>query len=343
MVPNFQSPEMLEMLQHRLDSLAGRSSGYIETLPENVQNRIAALKNLQAKHSDLDAQFEVEVLALEKKFLSLFRPLYEKRSEIVAGTYEPSAEEYHRDAGETAKIFPEADESVVGIPEFWLTALKNSPEFQDTITEKDEAALKHLTDISYSYLESNLGFSLTFTFSDNEFFTNSILTKSYYLNKSEPGAQVMFERAEGTEIEWKEGMNLSVTVEVKKQRNKNTNKTRTVKRTVPVQTFFTFFTPVKCPNEDDEDEFDEEMMEEMEQKVEMDYEAGEFLKEKLIPNSIGWFTGEALEMEEGFGGYGNEGSEYESSGEDEEESSGDDAGQVAGAEAAAANPECKQQ
>lgn len=151
----FQSPEMLAMLQGRLDSLAGRSSGYIESLPENVQNRIAALKNLQDKQTEIDQQFEDAVLELEKKFSKLSQPLYEKRAQIIKGEYEPVEEEYSRENPEGSKIFPAADESIVGIPEFWLTALKNSPVFQETITEKDEAVLKSLVNITHDYLPDN--------------------------------------------------------------------------------------------------------------------------------------------------------------------------------------------
>jgi nucleosome assembly protein 1-like 1 len=115
------------------------------------------------------------------------------------------------------------------------------------------------------------------------------LKKSYYLSKpeDEPGLSLMFDRAEGSIIDWKEGKNLAVKVEIKKQRNKNSQKTRTVKKTVPAETFFEFFTPMTYPEDDSSQDLDEDVME----RIENDYEAGEFIKEKLIPNSVGWFTG----------------------------------------------------
>ena len=54
-------------------------------------------------------------------------------------------------------------------------------------------------------------------------------------------------------------MNLAFTIEVKKQRHKATNKTRTVKKSVPQETFFSFFTPVPAP-EDPEEELDEDVV-----------------------------------------------------------------------------------
>jgi nucleosome assembly protein 1-like 1 len=70
---------------------------------------------------------------------------------------------------------------VAGIPEFWLTALKNSRSIVELITEEDEAALAHLEDIQLSYLEdAKPGFKLTFVFGENEFFENKSLEKTYY-------------------------------------------------------------------------------------------------------------------------------------------------------------------
>lgn len=85
--------------------LAGTSSGYVEGLPDEVQRRIRALKNLnvrmqlydaiwvslfmqrsvflpltrwQLEHIELENQFKAEITELEKKYLKLYNPLYEK-------------------------------------------------------------------------------------------------------------------------------------------------------------------------------------------------------------------------------------------------------------------------
>jgi nucleosome assembly protein 1-like 1 len=73
---------LVSMLQGRLGSLLGKPSGYIESLPAPVHRRINGLKYLQSKHTELEIQFHQEILALEKKFLELYRPLYEKVSII---------------------------------------------------------------------------------------------------------------------------------------------------------------------------------------------------------------------------------------------------------------------
>ena len=63
---------------------------------------------------------------------------------------EPSAEEVADFDGEASD-----GAEIPGIPEFWLTVLKNSPVLQGLITDIDEAALKHLKDIRSVHLEEN--------------------------------------------------------------------------------------------------------------------------------------------------------------------------------------------
>ena len=63
---------------------------------------------------------------------------------------------------------------------------------------------------------------------------------------------------------------MTVKIEIKKQRNKNTNKTRTVKRTVPTETFFNFFKPPQAP--ENVEEGDEDELQELGEKIEADYE-----------------------------------------------------------------------
>lgn len=75
--------------------------------------------------------------------------------------------------------------------------------------------------------------------------------------------------------------------------NLDTKQTRVVKKTVPTESFFNFFDPPKAPGEGDEDAASD-----VEERLELDYQLGEDIKEKLIPRAIDWFTGEALQFEE---------------------------------------------
>jgi nucleosome assembly protein 1-like 1 len=217
------------MIQGKLGSLVGRSSGYVESLPAPVRRRVAGLKGVQKDHSKLEAAFQEEVLELEKKYFAKFTPLYEKRAKIINGTLEPSEEEIKAgeedeeqdEEAEPAEKVEETTSDVKGIPEFWLSAMKNQISLAEMITDRDEAALKDLTDVRMEYLDKP-GFRLIFEFAENEFFTNRAITKTYfYQNESGYGGDFIYDHAEGDKIDWKDGKDLTVRVESKKQRNKS--------------------------------------------------------------------------------------------------------------------------
>lgn len=227
-----QNPKLVSLIQGKLGSLVGRSSGYIESLPSSVRRRVAGLKGVQKEHSKLEVEFQEEVLNLEKKYFAKFTPLYEKRAKIVNGATEPTEEEVK--AGEQDEIGKEDEatkvdssddgkktDDLAGIPEFWLSAMKNQVSLAELITDRDEAALKVLTDIRMEYLEKP-GFRLIFEFGENEFFSNKTITKTYYYQEeSGYGGDFIYDHADGDKIDWKAGKDLTVRIESKKQRNKS--------------------------------------------------------------------------------------------------------------------------
>lgn len=220
------------MMQGKLSSLVGRSSGYIESLPAPVRRRVAGLKGVQKEHAKLEGEFQEEVLQLEKKYFAKYTPLYEKRAKIVNGASEPSEEEIkageQEEEGEEDEVGKaetaeetKAVDTMTGIPEFWLSAMKNQVSLAELITDRDEPALKLLTDIRMEYLEQP-GFRLIFEFAGNDFFSNKIITKTYfYQEESGYGGEFIYDHAEGDKIDWKSGKDLTVRVESKKQRNKS--------------------------------------------------------------------------------------------------------------------------
>ncbi|KAJ1962873.1 histone chaperone [Dipsacomyces acuminosporus] len=372
-----QNAALLNMLQGRLGSLIGASSGYVESLPKKVRVRVDSLKYLQQQHKDIDAKFHLEILELEKKYNKLYAPLYERRSAIIHGQAEPTEEEKAEGAKITAEenegideddlpassiqeVTDEKDgaaeedgeedgddeEDAKGIPEFWLTALASHPQIGELITERDQEALKHLSDIRLVYLEDKPGFKLEFVFGENPYFANQVLAKTYFYEQSEVAGDLQFGSALGTEIEWKPEHDLSVTVETKKQRHKATNRTRVVKKTVPAETFFSFFTTVQEPDEED----DSELADETRDRIELDYELAEEFKEKIIPHAIDWFTGKALEYE-GLGDedYDDEDMDdyYDDEDEDDfdedDDDDEDDDGLSRSAKEASEPPQCKNQ
>ncbi|KAF8659950.1 hypothetical protein AX16_001686 [Volvariella volvacea WC 439] len=330
---------MLGLVEGRLAGLIGKSSGYIENLPTEVKLSIEALKGIQVKQNDLQNKFRLEVLELEKKYLALHRPLYERRHAIVTGKEKPTEEEIT--AGEEVSAKEDDDytplpkdniSAAAAIPEFWLTALRNHLGISELITDRDAGALKHLVDIRLEYLdepnapdaEPRRGFKLLFVFTPNEYFDNEILEKTY-LYQQELGytGDLVYDRAIGSEIKWKEDKDLTKEFEIKKQRNKTTNRTRLVRKAKPADSFFNFFNPPVFPEE--EDDVDPEEAEEIEEKLEIDYQIGEDLKDKIIPRAIDYFTGKALEfdmMEEDE--FPDEDDEDEVSAEEDEDSEDND-------------------
>lgn len=313
--------QLSSLVQNRLGDLIGKSSGYIENLPLEVKKKVEALKGVQVKQNDLQNEYKRECLELEKKYLNLAMPLYTRRYDLISGKAEPTQDEI--DAGEKASMEDDEDyvplskaaaddkekssEDIKGIPEFWLTALRNHIGISELITERDEEALKFLTDITLSYLEEKTGedgagpgFILTFHFSANPFFTNDSLTKTYiYQKEIGYSGDFVYDKAVGCPIAWKEDKDLTKEFEIKKQRNKNTNRTRLVRKARPTNSFFNFFDPPVVPSDDDIEtgKISEDELEEIEEKLEVDYQIGEDLKEKIIPRAIDYFTGKALEYD----------------------------------------------
>ncbi|THG97578.1 hypothetical protein EW026_g4442 [Hermanssonia centrifuga] len=299
---------MLGLVHGKLAGLVGRSSGYIESLPVEVKRSVEGLKGIQVKHSELQNQYKRECLELEKKYLELQTPLYERRRAIVSGEAEPTPEEIAAGEEESKKEDPEytslpASAGTSQIPEFWLTALRNHPGLNEMITDRDAEALRSLADVQITYLptkDKQPGFKILFHFKANDFFTNTVLEKTY-LYQEEVGytGDFVYDRAIGTPIVWKADKDLTKTFEIKKQRNKTTNRTRLVRKAKPAESFFNFFSPPTPPDEDkvDSGDIDEDELEIIEEQLELDYQIGEDLKEKIVPRAVDYFTGKALEYE----------------------------------------------
>ena len=79
----------------------------------------------------------------------------------------------------------------------------------------------------------------------------------------------------------------------------DTNRTRLVRKARPAESFFNFFSPPVPPTQAaiDNDEIDEEVLDELDEKLEMDYQLGEDIKEKIVPKAVDYFTGKALEYD----------------------------------------------
>ncbi|XP_071531261.1 nucleosome assembly protein 1-like 1 isoform X2 [Panulirus ornatus] len=332
-----KDPQVLAALQTKLRRFLGTPSGYISSLPVAVKRRIKALKKLQLQYCELEAEFYKEVHALEVKYDKMHQSLYEKRRQVVNSEYEPNDEEcdfssdnedeedksLSKDMEEKAKIdekeeskVHDFDENTKGIPEFWLTIFKNVDLLAEMVQEYDEPIMKHLTDIQLKFHDQPMGFTLEFHFNENEHFTNKVLTKYYEMkcvpDKEDPfgfeGPEIF--KCKGCTIDWKKGKNVTVKTIKKKQKHKSRGAVRTITKTVQNDSFFNFFNPPPVPEDPDED-----LDEDTQALLTADFEIGHYIRERIIPRAVLFYTGEALDDEDFEEEEGEEGEE----GDDEEE------------------------
>ncbi|XP_039144128.1 nucleosome assembly protein 1;2-like [Dioscorea cayenensis subsp. rotundata] len=278
---------LVNSLKNKLQSLVGQQTDVLESLSPIVRKRVEVLREIQSQHDEFEAKFFEERAALEAKYQKLYEPLYGKRYEIVNGEVEVECVESETTEGTVA-----ADNAieVKGVPDFWLTAMKNHELLAEEIQERDEAALKYLKDIKWYRIENPKGFKLEFFFDTNPFFKNSILTKIYHMidDDDEP----ILEKAIGTEIDWYPEKCLTQKI-LRKKPKKGSKNAKPITKTEQCESFFNFFNPPEVP-EDDHD-IDVDTADQLQSQMEQDYDIGSTIRDKIIPHAVSWFTGEAVE------------------------------------------------
>lgn len=280
----------------------------VDLLPSFMKRRLDALKKLQLEHVELLHQYHKEIQEVELKYEKLYKPLYDKRFEIISGKHEPTEEErqlppYLEDDSEdqentreepafTASEEKTLESEVKGIPGFWLGCLSSSYNFNDSIEPHDRNILKHLQDLRLSYGSADefLTYTLEFVFDENPHFTNKVLTKTYFLklkpDEKDPFSYEGFEvvKSEGCTIDWKPGMNVTVKSVNVKQKNKHDGSIRHKKKDIDRDSFFLFFKPPTPPSDDGEND-------EMQAVMAVDFELGEIIRQNIIPRAALLYSG----------------------------------------------------
>jgi len=103
-----------------------------------------------------------------------------------------------------------------GVSDFWGRVLIGNKSIARQITEKDRPILNYLMDIKLKLHDDDFGFSLTFDWEQNHYFTETVLTKSYFMSRPN-----VIEKCIGTEISWKAGCDPT---HIKKTKKKNKKK-----------------------------------------------------------------------------------------------------------------------
>ncbi|XP_030381632.1 nucleosome assembly protein 1-like 1 [Scaptodrosophila lebanonensis] len=270
----------------------------ISFLPIAVQNKIVALKNLQYKQIEVEAEFYNDLQQLELQFEKQFKALYDERSKIINGLIKvPKTTPNWIESGDKkigkqllerfdmesfAKIlkkFNSVPKKCKGIPGFWSTVLRITiPEF---IQKHDEPVLKKLTDISIHY-DADRSFTIQFHFDKNSFFPNAILTKKYFqtvtVDEDYPfyyEGPVIY-KSEGSVIQWNANKNLTIKTIVKKKKKQITS--IVVRRA----SFFDFFNS-------------KEEFKHINSSLAVDFIIGDFFRTHIVPKAILFYTGELVE------------------------------------------------
>jgi len=346
-----QDPAVMAALQGKLGAMVGQSSGYVASLPAPVRRRIKALKKLQLEATKIEAKFYEEVHQLECKYHELYTPIYVQRTAITNGDHEPTdveaewpsdSEDEEEGLSEEVKEKAKLDEAnknedVKGIPSFWLTIFKNVEMLAEMVQEADEPVLESLTDITVTFSEKDpMGFTLHFLFATNQYFTNTILTKHYEM-KCEPQEDDPFSfegpeifKCTGCPIDWHKGKNLTVKQVKKKQKHKSKGSVRTITKQVKADSFFNFFDPPSVP-----DDPNAEVDEDTQALLTADFEIGHYIRERIVPRAVLFFTGEALEDE-------SDGEEEETDDDEDDDDNSDNDADFDPSKAKG-DPECKQQ
>jgi len=138
-----------------------------------VDKAIEVIGELQNEVDQLNEQASEEILKVEKKYVKLRRPFYEKRANHINC-----------------------------VPKFWSFAFLHHPQFSALLDEDDE-------DLFQNYLEKcdvqdledgKTGYTISFTFNENPYFENKVISKTLAILDSGAPAST------STTIKWKDGM-----------------------------------------------------------------------------------------------------------------------------------------
>ena len=255
-------------------------------IPPAIMHRVERLKKLNDEREAQRKQYLKERAELELKYQALVKPLYEERKSVILGEKDEEIAKEHEGEGADDR-----DTEEVGIPQFWLSAIGHMGPVAELLSEQDLECLEHLQDIQCEDHENGEGFTLSFHFSPNDYFENSVLTKTYDVPNLLLADEPILKDVQGCEINWKQGKCLTFKEVTKQQRGKgkNAGQVRAVKQREKQESFFHFFTPPKLPSLST---MNEQEAEQLEHAFDEDYDIAQAFRSHIVPKAVLWFTGE---------------------------------------------------
>jgi len=179
----------------------------------NLQQTIQSIEEIEDEINQIEDKQSEAIIKLEQEFVKQKVPHYSKRAEQIKK-----------------------------IPGFWAKACQQHPQLYCLINEDDKKVFEHLIEIIVDPINvdgtadkhgetvrKTLNFTITFKFTENEWFSNTELIKRFY----QFGEDV---HSESEEIKWKEGKNL-----IKASQSKNTAANGDVKPKPDDESFFAWF------------------------------------------------------------------------------------------------------
>jgi len=263
---------------------------------------VKALKEIDEKYCKIETEFEQEVEILRKKYLTERQaPLLAERAQVLMDTANAPADDHQ-----------------YGTPAckgFWVQAMQNADSFSEALEEHDEPVLQYLQDIKKGFVDDKepmKGLKLEFTFKENPYFTNTTLWTEYHLDYDlatyKPWKPQACIEMKGSEIDWKPGKNITVSVTAKKTKGGGAKKAKQKgKEKVEAlpSLFRVLFRNLKVGDPIPEDlaeimlgaqieQIDEDDWEDaMKQILEQLHDLGHCTAEELVPYAVRFYTGEA--------------------------------------------------
>jgi len=293
----------------------------IKQLPAVMQGRVKALKNIQMDTVKAETEYYREVHLLDVKYQTKYDEINQRRAKVISGVHEPSGADIEWPSDdededpevvltkkvENLELHPDFPVDAKGLPKFWVHTLKNANEeaLMGLIGPNDEPVLEHLMDITVSLHPDNKGFSLSFHFSENSYFSNQVLVKEYTLRDGpDPESPLEYDGPEivsckGCKIDWKEGMDVTKrTMKVKtitgKKGEGGDSPSKAITKEINADSFFSFFSPPEVKEDGEVEDEDDQAT------LAMDFDVGFAIKEKIIPRAVLYFTGEIFGDDEDF-------------------------------------------
>ncbi|PIA62650.1 hypothetical protein AQUCO_00200575v1 [Aquilegia coerulea] len=158
----------------------------IDEIDESIVLTIEKLQELQDELEKVNEEACEKILEVEQKYSEIRRPVYTKREEVIKA-----------------------------IPDFWSTAFLNHPSIDEFLRPEDQKVFEYLSSLEVEdFKDVKSGYSITFNFKPNPYFDDTKLLKTYFFPENE------ITKVTGTTIKWKEGMDISKSVNHEKKGRK---------------------------------------------------------------------------------------------------------------------------